>query len=153
MNRAKLAKEEADKFAETDPLKALAESQRAIEAQHNNAMKQAKLTRKAEPLHHLYEESQQHLAVKAADKILGSQDLIMAAATQFGRDSPEFNALRQVYASRFLQRGFPKTASMRAELGGEKGMTEEVQALMFPGITRDQMVTLAKNMEFLFSAG
>jgi hypothetical protein len=153
MNRAALAKAEADKFAEMDPLKALAKAVSDIDTRFNKSMELARKARRQEPLHHLYEQSQSHLSVKAADKILGSQDLIMAAATQFGRDSNEFNALRQVYAQRFLQRAFPKTASMRAELGGEKGMTEEVQALMFPGITRDQMVTLAKNMEFLFSAG
>jgi hypothetical protein len=153
MNRAALAKAEADKFAEMDPLKALKTEMSRIDKEFNQATKMAKLGRQQEPLHFLYENSMSHLAVKAADKILGSQDLIMTAATQFGRDSPEFNALRQVYAQRFLQRAFPKTASMRAELGSEKGMTEEVQALMFPGVTRSQMITLAKNMEFLFSAG
>lgn len=151
MNRAALAKAEADKFAEMDPLKALNQEMSRVEKEYNQATKLAKLSRKQEPLHFLYENSMSHLAVRAADKILGNQDLIMAAATKFGRESPEFNALRQVYAARFLQREFPKTAAMRAQLGHE--MTEEVQALMFPGVTRDQMVTLAKNMEFLFSAG
>lgn len=153
MRRVEIARQEADKFAELDPLKALKQATSEIDTRANKAQEAARKTRRQEPLHHLYEESQSHLAVRAADKILASQDLIMAAATQFGRDSGEFNALRQVYVARFMQRAFPKTAAMRAELGGEKGMTEEVQALMFPGITRDQMVTLAKNMEFLFQAG
>ena len=32
-------------------------------------------------------------------------------------------------------------------------MTEEVQALMFPGVTRGQMLQVARDMEYLFSGG
>lgn len=153
MRKAEVAKVEAEKFAEIDPIKALAKEMKRLDTQYNGAVKAAAKKRKAEPLHFLYEDSMSALAVKAADRILGSQDLIMAAAQQFGRDSNEFKALQQVYAARFFQRPFGRTARIREELGGEKGMTEEVQALMFPGVTRRMMSELADNMEFLFSGG
>lgn len=153
MRRAEIAKAEIEKFADLDPIKALAKETKRLDDQFRKAMLQSRKDRKAEPLHFLYEDSMSALATRAADKILGSQDLITAAATQFGRDSSEFKSLQQVYAARFFQRPFGRTAKMREELGSEKGMTEEVQALMFPGVTRKMMNQLADDMEFLFSGG
>jgi hypothetical protein len=153
MRRAQLAAEQIEKFADQDPIKALAAETKRLDQQYIKALRENAKSRRADPLHFLYEDSMSALAVRSADRILSSQDLIMAAATKFGRESPEFNALRQVYAARFFQRPFGRTAKLREELGGEKGMTEEVQALMFPGVTRKQMNDLAGNMEFLFSGG
>lgn len=153
LRRAEVAAEEVKKFADLDPLKALAQETKRIDQQYTQALRETQKARKSEPLGFLYQDSMSALAVKAADKILGSQDLIVAAAQKFGRDSDEFKALQQVYAARFFQRPFGRTGRIRAELGDEKGMTEEVQALMFPGVTRQEMLTLANNMEFLFSGG
>lgn len=150
MNRTKAAKEAAEKFAENDPLKAFDQEMKNLDKELQGKQKQMAQARKQAPLSFLEDPKMSHMAVKAADKILGSQDLIMAAADKFGRDSIEFNALRQVYTVRFFQRAFGRTAGMRAELGGEKGMTEEVQALMFPGVTRGQMLQIVHDMEFLF---
>lgn len=152
MRKIAAAAEQMKQFADRDPIKALSGEMSRIDKTLNQAMQQAKAGRRADPLGFLYEDSMSAMAVRAADKILGSQDLVMAASQKFGRESPEFKALQQVYVQRFFQRSFGKTGTMRAELADDKkGMTEEMQALMFPGVTRDAMQTLVKDMEFLFS--
>jgi hypothetical protein len=151
LRKGKAASEAIDKFVETDPFKALARASADIDKEWNEAQRMVRVKRQQEPLSFLYQNSMSQLGVKAADKILGNQDLIMAAAQKFGRDSSEFKALQKVYVQRFFQRSLGKTSKMREELGGEKGMTEEVQALMFPGVTRNDMLQLVRDMEFLFS--
>ena len=83
-------------------------------------------------------------ATQAVDKILDSEDLILATARLFGHDSKEFDALRQVWA----QRLFGGTMMPGNRLGR---VSEEVQRLMFPGTTLGQAKTLAKDMEFLMA--
>lgn len=154
MRKAEVAKAQIEKFAELDPLKALAQETSRIDREFNLAQEALRKQGRSQPLGFLNEPSMLALEVKAADRILGSQDLIMASLDKFGRDSPEFLALQKVYVTRFFQRPFGRTAHMRGELADpKKGITEEVQALMFPGVTRDAMIKLADNMEFLFSGG
>jgi hypothetical protein len=153
LRKAQLAKAEAERVADIDPFKALSQEVSRIDKSYNIAIEQARKQRRSEPLGFLYEDSMSHMATRAANKILSSQDGIMAAAAMFGKDSPEFNALRQVYVQRFLQREFKTIGGMRSEIGSEtKGMTEEVQALMFPGVRQKEAQALFKDMEFLFSA-
>jgi hypothetical protein len=154
MKKIALAAEQMKQLADRDPIKSLSGEMSRIDKEFNLAARQAKAGRRSDPLGFLYEDSMSAMAVRAADKILGSQDLVMAAAQRFGRESPEFKALQQVYVQRFFQRAFGKTGAMRAELADEKkGMTEEMQALMFPGVTRQAMQLLVDDMEFLFSGG
>lgn len=153
MRKANEGAEEIKAFADKDPMKALSAEMKRIDTQFQKNVKLAKSDRRSEALGFLYEDSMSAMAARAADRILGSQDLIAAAAQKFGRESSEFKALQQVYVHRFLQRSLGDTGKMFSQLGGEKGMTEEVQALMFPGVTRHAMVQLAKDMEFLFSSG
>lgn len=150
IRKTQTAKEAADKFAANDPLAALGNELSKLDAELKKGQINLRKGLAEDPLKFLYQPRLSHMAVEAADKILGSQDLIVAAANKFGRDSPEFNALRQVYVTRFFQRPLGRVAGMREELGGEHGITEEVQALMFPGITRGQMQQISKDMEFLF---
>lgn len=153
MRKTELAVNEIKQLADNDPIKALATETKRIDKQFADVAKLARTDRRSEPLHFLYEDSMSAMAVRAADRILGSQDLIGAAAQKFGRESSEFKALQQVYVNRFFQRPLGETGKMFGQLGGEKGMTEEVQALMFPGVSRSHMLQLAKDMEFLFSGG
>jgi hypothetical protein len=153
MRKAQVAAHEAKELAERDPIAMLSQEASRLDKEYNQAMKLARQERREDPLHYLYEDSFSQKFVAAADKTLSHQDLIMAAANKFRRESPEFKGLQKVYATRFFQRALGKTATMRAELGSEKGMTEEIQALMFPGVTRNDMVQLTKDMEFLFSGG
>lgn len=153
MRKAQVAAQEAEELAARDPITALSNETARLTNEYNNAKKILHQLRKAQPLGFLYEESFSQKFVKAADRILGNQDLIMAAANKFGRGSEEFKGLQKVYVLRFFQRGLGSTAKMREELGGEKGMTEEMQALMFPGTTRKMMLQLVEDMEFLFSGG
>jgi len=151
IRKTQTAKEAAEKFAANDPLAALDKEIAKLDKELKGAQMNLRKGLVAEPLKFLYQPRLSHMAVEAADKILGNQDLIVAAANKFGRNSSEFNALRQVYVQRFFQRPLHKVGGMREELGGEHGITEEVQALMFPGVTRGQMLTLVRDAEFLFS--
>jgi hypothetical protein len=151
MRKTQAAKEAADKFAANDPLVALDKEMTKLDKELKGAQMNLRKGLVSDPLKFIYQPRLSHMAVEAADKILGSQDLIVAAANKFGRDSPEFNALRQVYVTRFFQRPLGRVGTMREELGGEHGMTEEVQALMFPGVTRGQFLQVVRDMEFLFS--
>jgi len=68
--------------------------------------------------------------------------LILAAASKFGMASPEFNMLRQVWAQRILQNTMKPSDKLA-------NISEEVQRIMFPGISLNQMQTLAREMDFL----
>ena len=151
IRKSQLAAKEAEEVAARDPIKVLDQEVKKIEGQFKNAQRLLNKQRGQTSLGFLYNEEMSQKFVAAADKILSHQDLIMAAAQGFGRDSETFKALQKVYAQRFFQRSFGATAKMRSELGGEKGITDEVQALMFPGVTKGQMRQLAEDMEFLFS--
>jgi hypothetical protein len=154
MRRGAAAKEQMTQIAERDPIRVLSQEMSRLDREHNVAQNRMRASRRQEPLGFLYEQSMSEMSVKAADRILGSQDLILAASNQFDRASQEFRALQKVYVQRFFQRPVGKLGGMRAELAEERrGMTEEVQALMFPGVTRAQMLTLVKDAEFLFGGG
>ncbi|HSV26238.1 MAG TPA: hypothetical protein VLJ17_24840 [Xanthobacteraceae bacterium] len=154
MKTAQVAAQSAKKMADIDPLKMLSQEMQRLDKDYNVKVRKAQGERRAEPLGFLYEEKMSGLATAAADKILAKEDTIRAAAQMFGRESPEFKALQQVYAYRFFQRPLGETGKMLEQIGDpKKGITDEVQALMFPGVTRGQMVQLAKDMDFLFSAG
>ena len=150
IQRAKIMADEVKKQADADPLKALSEGVKRVDKDFNDRLKIARQKRKNEPLHFLYESSMTALPIRAANRILKDPDLIIAAANQFGTDSPEMDALRQVYVQRLFQRPLGKVAGLREEIAGEKGIPEEVQAIMFPGVTRKTMLQLVKDMEFLF---
>ena len=137
MARARLAAEEAKAQGTKDPLTALSKDIKRLEAE---SKREASLGRRNDPLGFLYNKSTG--ASFAVDKILGDEDLILAAAARFGEKSPEFNALRQVYVERVL-RGTLDPGKRLEKIG------PEVQNLMFPGVTRTQMETLAKEMNLL----
>ena len=137
MARARLAAEEAKAQGTKDPLTALSKDVKRLEAE---SKREASLSRKGDPLGFLYNKSTG--ASFAVDKILGDEDLILASAARFGEKSPEFNALRQVYVERVL-RGTLEPGARLEKIG------PEVQNLMFPGVTKSQMETLAKEMSLL----
>jgi len=137
---ADLAKQEAAR----DPLKTLNKEMASIERDFARQRSALQRTRRDDPLGHLYDPTVG--ATEAADRILGSEDLIFAAAARFGENSSEFNLLRQVYAQRMLQ-GTLDPGKRLAKA------TPEMQRIMFPGISLDEMKTLAKNMDFLVGGG
>jgi hypothetical protein len=111
-----------------------------VEIEHKREVAKAAAERRKDPLGFLYNPTTG--ASEAVDKILGSEDLILATAAKFGEQSPEFEMLRQVWAQRLL------TGGMRP---GEElaKISPEVQQIMFPGVTLNQARTLAKEMDFL----
>jgi hypothetical protein len=138
--RARQAEEVAKAEAKRDPLGALGKEMKKVEIEHKKMEAKMRAERRKDPLNFLYDLNTG--ASEAVDKILGSEDLILAAAAKFGEKSPEFEALRQVWAKRLL------TGGMRPGAELEK-VSPEVQQIMFPGVTLDQMRVLAKEMDFL----
>lgn len=145
IEKARLAADRTEQIAASDPLRALNGEIRRLSQETARAERGARQARGKDPLGFLYEPTA--LAVKSAEKILGSEDLIMATAERFGHNSEEFQMLRKVYAQRLLQRSVESTRTM---LGKEFGKeTEKIQQLMFPGITLERARKLASDMEFL----
>ncbi len=145
LQKAQAAKTEADRLAEIDPLRAFEDAAKEMRAK-------AALHRAKSPLTSLFGTDMSYKGEQAAKNILGNEDRIIAASNYFGKDSDEFSQLRKVFARDFLQREFPRLGQIRGELSQNPVMTENVQALMFPGWTGQGMKTLAKDLEFAFSA-
>ncbi len=138
--RARLAADEAKAFAARAPLGSLEKEMKALEAEKERIPAQLRAAHKDDPLNFLYDSSTG--AKEAVEKILHSEDLVLAAAARFGEESAEFNALRQVY----VQRVFENTLDPSARL---VKISPEIQRLMFPGASLQQAQMLAKEMAFL----
>lgn len=138
--RARQAEELAKAEAKRDPLTALGKEMKKVEVDHAREVAKMQAERRKDPLGFLYNPTTG--ASEAVDKILGSEDLILATAAKFGEQSPEFEMLRQVWAQRLL------TGGMRPGQELAK-VSPEVQQIMFPGVTLNQAQTLAKEMDFL----
>lgn len=139
--RARSAAADAEAKAAADPLKTLQNEMRKVEA---SAKKEFAASRKPDQLAFLNEATVG--ANEAVNRILKDPDLIVAAARAFpgGDKSPEFQLMRQIWTERFL------TGTLEP---GEKlaKVSPEVQGLMFPGVTLDDMHMLAKEMNLLMS--
>ena len=140
--RARATAEEAKKAGERDPLATLNKEMKRIESDRSRLAAKNKAERRNDPLGFLYDPTTG--ADAAVNKILGSEDLILAAAAKFGEKSPEFEMLRQVYAQRILQGTMQPSSRL-------KDVSSEIQQLMFPGTTLPQLKTLAKEMDFLLN--
>jgi hypothetical protein len=138
--RARQAEEIAKLEAKRDPIGTLNKEMKKVEIEHKREASKAAAERRKDPLGFLYNPTTG--ASEAVDKILASEDLILASAAKFGEQSSEFEMLRQVWAQRLL------TGGMRPGQELAK-VSPEIQALMFPGVTLNQARTLAKEMDFL----
>ena len=145
LSRAESAAKAAEEMATKDPLGTLSKEQSRLDKEFSAQKRGVAAARSAEPLGFLYQASAQ--AVRSADRILASPDLLQAAALRFGETSPEFTMLRQAGAQRILQRTIEKASGLQATLS-EK-ITPEAQRLLFPGVTLDAAQALAKDMDFL----
>jgi hypothetical protein len=139
--RARAAAADAENLAKTDPLKAMNNEMRKVEAA---VKRELAAGRKPDPLAFLNESTVG--ANKAVDRILGDPDLIVAASRAFpgGEKSAEFQLLRQVWTQRFLSETLEPGERLAAT-------SKEIQELMFPGVTLDDMHMLAKEMKLLMS--
>jgi len=138
--KARTAAEAAKAVAEKDPLAMLAREMKKIRADHARQLAQG---RRTDPLGFIYDPTVG--AAQAVDRILNSEDLILAAGGRFGENSPEFNMLRQVWAQRILMGTLEPSARLAK-------FSPEVQNIMFPGVSGEQMRQLAKEMDFLLSS-
>jgi hypothetical protein len=138
--RARQAEELAKAEAKRDPLATLGKEMRKVEIEGKREASKLAAERRKDPLGFLYNPTTG--ASEAVDKILGSEDLILATAARFGEKSPEFEMLRQVWAQRLLTGGMRPGAELAK-------VSPEVQQIMFPGVTLEQMRVLAKEMDFL----
>lgn len=146
MERAKVAINQAEAMAARDPLGELGRQTKQI----NDRAKQME----AAGEEHIRENPLRVLPTMegeaAAQRILDSPDLIRATAAQFGPTSPEFTAIRQAWARRFMQREIAQTGDMATDL---LKTPEDVQRLIFPGVSRQGMVRLAQHMQMIFPSG
>jgi hypothetical protein len=145
--RARASAEDAKNLAKTDPLKAMRIEMKKVEAAARKEV--AAMQAAGQPLHWQQLAFLNNATVganEAVDTILKDPDLIVAAARAFpgGEKSPEFQLLRQVWAERFLRTTLQPGKKLSAE-------SKEVQELMFPGATLEDMHMLAKEMELLMS--
>lgn len=143
--RARSAVADAEAKAATDPLKALQNEMKQVIAETKKNFAEARKTAQAnDPLGFLLDPNVG--AHKAVDRILKDPDLIVAASRAFpgGEKSPEFQLMRQIWAENFLR----ETLEPGEKLAATK---PEVQALMFPGVTLDDMRLLAREMKLLMS--
>ena len=138
--RARQAEEIAKAEAKRDPLGTLGKEMKKVDIEHKREVAKAAQERRKDPLGFLYNPTTG--ASEAVEKVLGSEDLILAAAAKFGEQSPEFEMLRQVWAQRLLTGGMRPGAELAK-------VSPEIQAMMFPGVTLNQAKTLAKEMDFL----
>jgi hypothetical protein len=151
MQRGAAAKAEADRIALTDPVKAIQDEMAKLAGMERKGRDMIRAQHG--PLKFLFDPEMSDMAVTAANKIIDNPDLLRLSAQYFRPDSEEFNALRQVAVQRWIQRPLDKMGGLRRELADEKtGMSEETQALLFPGVTRNMMQTFVKDMEFLLSS-
>lgn len=137
--KSRAAKAAADDLAKTDPLKTLPQEMKAIDAERRKRLA-ARVN--DEQLGFLYDPS--YGAIKSVDTILNKPDLILAAAGKFGKDSPEFNMLKQIYTKRILQSGDPATKL--------EGIPDSVQRIMFD-LAYDDMKLLAKEWKLITDSG
>lgn len=137
MDRARQSAETAQVAARASPLDTLEREIKRITADHRRNLADV---RRTDPLNFLLEPTVG--ATESVNKILAKEDTILAAASRFGEDSAEFQMLRQIYAQRFLR----ETLNPGTKL---PDVSARVQELMFPGVTGEQMRTLAREMEFL----
>ena len=143
ISKARDAAEAVKQAAKQDPLGTLNKEMKVIQRDQAREAAKMRAQQQNDPLAFLYKPTTG--ATEAVSKILGSEDLILAAAAKFGEQSPEFNLLRQVWAERIL------TGTLQPSERMEK-VSEEVQRIMFPGVSLDAMKILAKNMDFLMHA-
>jgi hypothetical protein len=142
IGRARAAADAARDAARQDPLRTLKNEMKQVENAHKQQAAKLRAERKNDPLGFLYDPTTG--AAEAVNKILGNEDLILASAARFGEKSPEFKMLQQVYVQRVLQGTLQPSAKIAK-------ISPEVQQIMFPGTTIEQMQLLAKEMDFLFS--
>lgn len=140
--KARTAADAVKAEAKADPLAVLKRETRGIQVEGAKEKARLKRERKSDPLGFLHNPTVG--ATEAADTILGKEDLILAAAERFGTGSPEFEMLRQVYVQRILQGTLQPSRRLRE-------ISEEVQRIMFPGVSLEQMRVLAKDMDFLMA--
>ena len=142
ISRALAAERAATEAGRQNPLGTLKTEMQQIMREHGAALRQA---RKNDPLSFLLNPTVG--AHGAVEKILADPDMIVAASRAFkgGENSKEFQLLRQVWVQRFLQEGMQPSKGLAQH-------SEEIQRLMFPGVTLDNMRTLAKEMDLLMGA-
>jgi hypothetical protein len=139
IGKARIADAALEAEAKKNPLALLKKEMTRLKQQENLLKKEAKATLAKNPLRFLHDRSVG--ADKAIDKILASEDLIVALEGWLGRDSEEFKLVQQVAAQRVLSGTLDPAARL-------KTISPEVQELVF-GTKLEDAKKLASEMEFL----
>lgn len=134
--QARAAMEHVDRQAVVDPLRVLETETRSATRE---IARERNVTKRQDPLWFL--SSPNYGAIKAVDRILGDEDLILAAAAKFGEGSAEFQALRQVWTERV----FKGTLEPGKKLDK---INPEVQRIML-GVNQETAQKIAEDMAFI----
>lgn len=143
ISRVHGAAEMAQRAASKDPLVVFERETKKLAEQERKALAAAQQSRTQDPLGKLIY-SRTIGAQQAAETILRSEDLLLASVAKFGEDSAEWKALQEVY----VQRLFSGTEDITTKL---QNVSDRVQALMFPGVSKEQVRILANEMDALLA--
>jgi len=138
--KARVAEEAAKREAVADPMTFMRKQAQQIDREAARAQSRLAAERKKDQLGFLFDTNVG--TQEAADRILRNPDLLAVSAERFGRDSTEFKLLQQAYLWKVLK-GDMNPGKELAKL------SPEIQSLMFPGTTLEQLQMLAKDMDFL----
>lgn len=143
IGKMRMQVEAAQHLAKVDPMAALESEMKNVTKQHNAEMQMLRSQSAIDRV--IYRPTIQ--AKEAADTILKSEDLLLAAHLKFGENSPEWKMLRSVYVERFFRESHGMVNQALAKV------SPEVQSIMFPGVKDGTLKTLGKEMEFLMPEG
>ncbi len=143
MQRAENAEARAAALAEHDPIGVLENLTKQVDARVAAMRAEGKNAIKADILSDLVGLP----AEKAADKIFKTPDLFRAVVKRFGDNSTEVLMLRDAWIRKFMQRPIEATAKMAEEFGEN---TDEIQRILYPGTSLDDMTRLTKQMKLMF---
>lgn len=123
-------------LTDSNPVKAMEDEIKSIRERQKIAQAAANQGKLTDPLHPILSSGSAQLAA-AAEKIAKSEDLVRAAASRFGRDSDEFQLIRQAFLKDLLT---TESVEGAAKMHGRiTGMTPEVQDLYFGFNTADAL--------------
>jgi hypothetical protein len=144
--KAKAAGEAIKAEADKNPLGLLKKEITKLKQQEQQIRKEERAAMLKNPLRFLYNKSVE--GAEAVDRILTgkkAEDYVIAAAAQFGENSEEFIALRQVAAQRILTDTLDPAARLKLQ-------SPKVQQLIW-NVSLERAQQLARDMTFLTGTG
>jgi hypothetical protein len=152
LDKADRAVASAETMAARDPVATLKTEMAKIQEDAKKALADGHADIAADPLKTLLTMP----AEAAAEKILSNPDLLRSSAAQFGPE--EMSLLRQIWARKYLQQIADRITPPPGARGGQiasyertwREMSGDVQEILFPGVSKDQMTKLMRQLLLVF---